>query len=169
MGHPFREHKTTDITLNDVSLREARIKRDAARQEVRAGIDIVQAKRSARKEAQDLSEIVATPTFQECAERFIEENWSKWSTKHRAQFVAEERRRSAAHGLTVGAHQLVPAPTNVVDLEGSLAASVDQASVGRNAAPSRGVGVDIGMRRKSRVPIGAAASTTAKAIEIRAT
>jgi hypothetical protein len=32
-------------SLNDVSLREARIKRDAARQQVRAGVDIVQAKR----------------------------------------------------------------------------------------------------------------------------
>ena len=38
-------------SLKDVSLKEARIKRDAARQEVRAGIDIVQAKRSAREEA----------------------------------------------------------------------------------------------------------------------
>jgi hypothetical protein len=33
--------------LQDVSLKDARIKRDAARQEVRAGVDIVQAKRSA--------------------------------------------------------------------------------------------------------------------------
>ena len=35
-------------SLNDVSLKEARIQRDTARQEVRAGVDIVQAKRSMR-------------------------------------------------------------------------------------------------------------------------
>jgi hypothetical protein len=36
-------------SLNEVSLREARIKRDAAHQQVRARIDIVQAKRAARE------------------------------------------------------------------------------------------------------------------------
>jgi hypothetical protein len=35
--------------LKDVSLRDARIKRDAARREVRAGIDIVQVKRIERE------------------------------------------------------------------------------------------------------------------------
>jgi hypothetical protein len=38
-------------SLVDVSLKESRIKRDAARHQVRAGIDIVQVKRSAREEA----------------------------------------------------------------------------------------------------------------------
>src|SRR5580692_5555130 len=37
-------------SLQDVSLKDARIKRDIARQEVRAGVDIVQVKRSAREE-----------------------------------------------------------------------------------------------------------------------
>jgi hypothetical protein len=39
-------------SFNDVSLRDARIKRDAARQQVRNGIDIVGEKRAARKQAQ---------------------------------------------------------------------------------------------------------------------
>jgi integrase len=73
-------------SFNNVSLREARIKRDAARQQVRTGVDIVQAKRLARDEAKTISEASAAPTFQDCAERFIEENWSKWSKKHRAQW-----------------------------------------------------------------------------------
>jgi hypothetical protein len=57
-------------------LREARLKRDAARQQVRAGVDIVQAKRLAREEAKSVSKEAGSPTFRECAERFIEENWS---------------------------------------------------------------------------------------------
>jgi hypothetical protein len=73
-------------SLQDVSLKDARIKRDAARQEVRAGVDIVQAKRSAREEAKATVAVAAAPTFQQCAERYIEENWSKWSKKHRAQW-----------------------------------------------------------------------------------
>ena len=36
-------------SFSAVSLREARVKRDAARQQVRAGIDVVQARQSARK------------------------------------------------------------------------------------------------------------------------
>ena len=73
-------------SLPDVSLREARIKRDAARQQVRAGIDIVQAKRSVREEAKVVAALVALPTFRQCAEKYIEDNWGKWSKKHRAQW-----------------------------------------------------------------------------------
>ncbi|MBR1233669.1 phage integrase central domain-containing protein [Bradyrhizobium sp. AUGA SZCCT0182] len=73
-------------SFNDVSLREARVKRDAARQQVRSGVDIVQAKRSAREEAKTLAGVAAAPTFQECADRFIEENWTNWSKKHSAQW-----------------------------------------------------------------------------------
>jgi hypothetical protein len=61
-------------SLKDVSLREARIKRDAARQQMRNGIDIVQTRRVAREQAKAISEDTATPNFQECAERFIAEN-----------------------------------------------------------------------------------------------
>lgn len=73
-------------SLQDVSLKEARIKRDSARQDVRAGIDIVQAKRSAREEAKAVAIVSAAPTFEECAQRYIDENWSKWSKKHRNQW-----------------------------------------------------------------------------------
>ena len=38
-------------SVTNVSLREARVKRDAARQQVRAGIDIVDKKRSVRMQA----------------------------------------------------------------------------------------------------------------------
>jgi integrase len=73
-------------SLQDVSLKEARIKRDSARQQVRAGVDLVQAKRSAREEAKAIEVAVAAPNFQQCAERYIDENWAKWSKKHRAQW-----------------------------------------------------------------------------------
>jgi integrase len=73
-------------SVKDVSLREARIKRDAARQLVRTGIDIVQAKRTAREEAKIASATAAAPTFRQCAEKYIDENWARWSKKHRAQW-----------------------------------------------------------------------------------
>jgi integrase len=73
-------------SLQDVSLKDARIKRDAARQAVRAGVDIVQEKRSAREEAKVVAVAAASPTFEQCAQRYIDENWSKWSKKHRAQW-----------------------------------------------------------------------------------
>src|ERR1700677_2689656 len=79
-------------SFNDVSLREARLKRDAARQQVRSGIDIVQAKRTAREEAMTASVTAAAPTFQESAERYIQENWVKWSKKHRAQWPSSLKR-----------------------------------------------------------------------------
>jgi hypothetical protein len=61
-------------SLLDVSLKEARIKRDTARQQVRAGVDIVQAKRSAREEGKAAEAATAAPTFKKCAERYIEEH-----------------------------------------------------------------------------------------------
>lgn len=73
-------------SLQDVSLKEARIKRDAARQEVRAGVDIVEVKRSARAEAKAVATVAVAPTFEECAQQYIDENWSKWSKKHRNQW-----------------------------------------------------------------------------------
>jgi integrase len=73
-------------SLKDVSLKEARIKRDAARQTVRGGVDIVEQKRSARNEATATAEIVTAPTFKECAERYIAENRGGWSRKHAAQW-----------------------------------------------------------------------------------
>jgi len=73
-------------SLQDVSLKDARIKRDTARQEVRAGVDIVQVKRSAREGAKVEAAVAAAPTFKECAERYIKDNESKWSKKHAAQW-----------------------------------------------------------------------------------
>jgi integrase len=73
-------------SLQDVSLKDARIKRDAARQEVRAGVDIVQAKRSAREGARAEAAVAAAPTFEECAERYVKDNEAKWSKKHAAQW-----------------------------------------------------------------------------------
>jgi len=55
-------------SLNDVSLREVRIKRDAARQQVRAGIE---EKRVARERAKCAEDVAAAPTFKQCAERYI--------------------------------------------------------------------------------------------------
>ena len=73
-------------SFNDVSLREARIEHGGARQQVRAGIDIVEAKRTAREEGKTASVTATAPTFQECAEKYIKDNWGKWSRKHRAQW-----------------------------------------------------------------------------------
>jgi integrase len=73
-------------SLQDVSLKEARIKRDAARQRVRAGVDVVQAKRSAREELKAVEAVTAAPTFRECAEQYIKDNEAKWSPKHAAQW-----------------------------------------------------------------------------------
>lgn len=79
-------------SLNEVSLREARIKRDAARHQVRAGVDIVQAKRAIREEAKVAAALVTLPTFKLCAEKYIEDNWGKWSKKHRAQWPSSLQR-----------------------------------------------------------------------------
>jgi hypothetical protein len=73
-------------SLQDLSLKDARIKRDAARQEVRAGVDIVQTKRLAREDARAEAAVAAASTFKECAERYIKDNEAKWSKKHAAQW-----------------------------------------------------------------------------------
>jgi len=78
-------------SFRDVSLKEARLARDAARLRVKgdrstAGVDIVEEKRMARQETKAAEIAAAAPTFQQCAEKYIEENWSAWSPKHRAQW-----------------------------------------------------------------------------------
>jgi integrase len=73
-------------SFKDISLRDARVKRDAARQQVRAGVDIVQAKRSAREEAKIVETRATEPTFEECAESYIKANEANWSVKHAAQW-----------------------------------------------------------------------------------
>jgi integrase len=73
-------------SLQDVSLKEARIKRDNARQEVRAGVDIVQVKRTARDVKAAEAATIAAPTFEQCAESYIEEHRGRWSKKHAEQW-----------------------------------------------------------------------------------
>lgn len=84
-------------SFKDVSLKEARLARDAARLKVKgdrstAGIDIVLERRAVREEAK-ASEIKAVlPTFEECAETYIRGNWSTWSEKHRNQWPSSLKR-----------------------------------------------------------------------------
>ena len=75
-------------SLKDVSLKDARLARDAARLRVKGdrstpGVDIVQEKRAARAEAKAVEIKVTMPTFEQCAETYIREHWSTWSKKHR--------------------------------------------------------------------------------------
>lgn len=84
-------------SFNDVSLREARQRRNDARKLVHGdrdnpGVDIVEAKRSARQEEKTVAAVAALPTFQQCAERYIDENWSNWSGKHREQWPSSLKR-----------------------------------------------------------------------------
>jgi integrase len=78
-------------SFKDVSLKEARIARDAA-QQVRAGVDLVQQKRDARNQAKAAAVQVASPTFEVCAEAYIREHWSTWSEKHRDQWPSSLKR-----------------------------------------------------------------------------
>ncbi|MBJ7405931.1 MAG: tyrosine-type recombinase/integrase [Bradyrhizobium sp.] len=84
-------------SFKDVSLKEARLARDAARLRVRGdrsnpGVDIVQEKRTARNEARAVEVKVTLPTFEQCAEAYIREHWSIWSRKHRNQWPSSLKR-----------------------------------------------------------------------------
>src|SRR3981081_2858470 len=75
-------------SLKDVSLKNARLARDAARLRVKGdrstpGVDIVQEKRAARQEAKAPERKLNLPTFEECGEIYIRERWLTWSKKHR--------------------------------------------------------------------------------------
>lgn len=83
--------------LKDVSLKEARLARDAARLRVKGdrstvGVDIVQERRAAREEAKAAEIKVTLPTFEQCAEAYIREHWSTWSKKHRDQWPSSLKR-----------------------------------------------------------------------------
>jgi hypothetical protein len=74
-----------------VSLKDARLARDAARLRVKGdrrtpGVDIAQEKRAARQEAKATELKLDLPTFEECAEIYIRERWLTWSKKHRDQW-----------------------------------------------------------------------------------
>jgi integrase len=87
-----REHWHGLGSFKDVSLKEARTSRDAARQQVRAGIDLVQQKRDFRNQAKAAAAESAAPTFEVCAESYIQEHWSTWSEKHRNQWPSSLKR-----------------------------------------------------------------------------
>ncbi|WP_338688065.1 integrase arm-type DNA-binding domain-containing protein [Bradyrhizobium sp. 26S5] len=84
-------------SFKDVTLKNARLARDAARLRVKgdrntAGVDIVQERREARKEAKAVEVQNAAPTFEECAEVYIRALWSTWSEKHRDQWPSSLKR-----------------------------------------------------------------------------
>ncbi|MEA3058274.1 MAG: hypothetical protein QOF34_1089 [Sphingomonadales bacterium] len=81
-------------SFRDVSLKDARLARDSARLRVKGdrgtpGVDIVAEKRAARDEAKAAEVVAATPpapTFQQCAQAYIDAMWDRWSGKHRNQW-----------------------------------------------------------------------------------
>jgi hypothetical protein len=79
-------------SFKDVSLKNARFARDAARLRVRAGVDPVQQKREAREEKKAAQAIEKAKTFEECAQAYIDEHWDGWSEKHRAQWPSSLKR-----------------------------------------------------------------------------
>jgi len=84
-------------SFKDVSLKDARLARDAARLRVKGdrstpGVDIVQEKRAAREDAKAAEIKVIRPTFEQCAETFIREHWLTWSKKHRNQWPSSLKR-----------------------------------------------------------------------------
>jgi hypothetical protein len=92
-------------SLKDVSLKNARMARDAARLRVKGdrsapGIDVIQEKRDARENAKATQIKATLPIFEECAETYIRELWSIWSKKHRAQWPSSLKRYAYAHGRT---------------------------------------------------------------------
>jgi Arm DNA-binding domain len=89
-------------SFKDVSLKNARLARDAARLRVKgdrstAGIDIVQEKREAREEQKAIEINATLPTFEQCAEVYIREHWSTWSDEFpKAQARIKELEAKAA-------------------------------------------------------------------------
>jgi hypothetical protein len=79
-------------SFKDVSLKDARFARDAARLQVRAGVDLVQEKRDAREEQKAAEAVKKATSFEECAQAYIDEHWSSWSAKHRAQWPSSLKR-----------------------------------------------------------------------------
>jgi integrase len=84
-------------SFKDVSLKDARLARDAARLRVKGdrstpGVDIVQEKRDARDERKAVEVKAVLPTFEECAEAYIRQHWTTWSEKHRDQWPSSLKR-----------------------------------------------------------------------------
>jgi integrase len=84
-------------SFKDISLKDARLARDAARLRVKgdrstAGVDIVQERRAAREEKKAEAAAEKAKTFEECAQSYIDEHWNGWSEKHRAQWPSSLKR-----------------------------------------------------------------------------
>jgi integrase len=84
-------------SFKDVSLKDARLARDAARLRVKGdrstpGVDIVQERREAREEQKAVEIKAVLPTFAECAEAYIRQHWTTWSEKHRDQWPSSLKR-----------------------------------------------------------------------------
>jgi len=79
-------------SFKDVSLKDARLARDAARLQVRAGVDLVREKRAAREEKKAVEAMEEAKTFEECAQAYIDEHWNGWSKKHRGQWPSSLKR-----------------------------------------------------------------------------
>ncbi len=84
-------------SFKDVSLKDARLARDAARLRVKGdrstpGVDIVQERREAREEQKAVEIKAVLPTFEECAEAYIRQHWTTWSEKHRDQWPSSLKR-----------------------------------------------------------------------------
>ena len=80
-----------------MSLKDARLARDAARLRVKGdrstpGADIVQEKRAAREEANAVENKLTLPAFEQCSEACIREHWATWSEKHRDQWPSSLKR-----------------------------------------------------------------------------
>ena len=84
-------------SFKGVSLKDARLARDAARLRVKGdrstpGVDIVQERREAREEQKAVEIKAVLPTFEECAEAYIRQHWTTWSEKHRVQWPSSLKR-----------------------------------------------------------------------------
>src|SRR5579864_6240802 len=84
-------------SFKDVSLKDARLARDAARLRVKGdrstvGVDIVQEKRESREEKKAAEIAEKVKTFEECAQSYIDKQWNGWSEKHRNQWPSSLKR-----------------------------------------------------------------------------
>ena len=101
-------------SLKDISLRDARLARDAARLQVRAGVDLVQEKRSAREAQKAAVRSERAKTFEEWAQGYIDGCWTSWSEKHRNQWPSSLKRYAYP---TIG-HLTIPEikPSHIYEL-----------------------------------------------------
>ena len=103
-------------SLKGVSLKNARMARDAARLRVKGdrstpGIDIVQEKQNAREDAKATQIKVTLHVFEEGAEAYIREHWSIWSKKHRAQWPSSLKRYAYATIGRLTIPEIKPSPS----------------------------------------------------------